>query len=72
MRIDTPRYYEGPDGTKQWTLHSYLHRQDGPALEYPDGDVEWWLRGYTYTFDDFLEQTPISPEDKFMLKLIYG
>jgi len=60
------------NGTKVWRQGDYLHRQDGPALEYPDGDVEWWLRGYTYTFDEFLEQTPISPEAKCMLKLRYG
>ena len=70
---DELEYYVTPAGTKQWRLHGRVHRQGGPALEFVDGTVSWWLYGYYYnTLDEFLERTPISPEDKCMLKLIYG
>jgi len=70
---DELEYYVTPDGTKVWTLNGILHRQDGPAYEFADGSLSWWLYGNYYnTLDEFLERTPISPEDKCMLKLIYG
>ena len=72
MDDQTPSFYEWSDGTKQWTLHCCVHRQDGPAIEYPDGHVGWYLNGIEYTFDLFLELTTCSPETKCMLKLIYG
>jgi len=72
MVNQTPKYRVAPNGTKIWTLNGILHRQDGPAYEYEDGHFSWWMHGEIYTFDQFLELTPISPEDKFMLKLRYG
>ena len=72
MQIDTPTYREWTDGTKIWTLNGIVHRQDGPAVEYISGSISWWLHGGFYLLDEFLELTPISPEDKCMLKLRYG
>ena len=69
---DELEYYVTPAGTKQWTLHGVVHRQDGPAYELADGYVSWWLYGNNYTFDQFLERTTCSPETKCMLKLQYG
>ena len=60
------------DGTKIWRTDGKVHRLDGPAIEYPCGHIAWYLNDRRYTFDEFLELTPISPEEKFMLKLIYG
>ena len=36
------------DGTKQWYKGGYLHRLDGPAVEYKNGYTEWWLNGYCH------------------------
>ena len=73
MRIDTPTYREWADGTKAWGwLGGGFHRLDGPAIEHSDGNLSWYLDGILYPFDQFLEQTTCSPEDKFMLKLRYG
>ena len=69
----TPGYNELPIGTKLWRLHGYiLHRTDGPAIELLDGRVSWYLDGIKYPFDEFLELTTCSPEEKCMLKLRYG
>ena len=68
----TSTYSEWPDGTKAWRSEGGFHRLDGPAIEHSDGNLSWYLDGEPYSFDEFLELTPISPEDKFMLKLIYG
>ena len=72
MDDQTPRYYEGPDGTKAWQLQGMLHKLDGPAYEFADGSLSWWLYGNYYSFDEFLEQTTCSPETKCILKLRYG
>jgi len=60
------------DGSKIWLLEGGFHRLDGPAIEHADGHASWYLNDRRYTFDEFLELTPISPETKCMLKLIYG
>jgi len=60
------------DGTKMWRTGEKLHRIDGPAFEHADGHASWYLNGKKCKFNEFLELTPISPEEKFMLKLRYG
>lgn len=33
-------------GVKRWVNgNNFLHREDGPAVEYPDGSVSFWLYG---------------------------
>ena len=32
-----------PNGNKKWYLNGYLHRVDGPAIEYAIGSKEWYL-----------------------------
>jgi len=32
-------------GTKYWYKDGFLHREDGPAIEYPDGSKEWYKNG---------------------------
>ena len=70
-RLDGPAI-EYPDGTKFYYQNDLLHRTDGPAVEYKNSYTYWYMAGVPYSFDEFLELTTISPEDKCMLKLIYG
>jgi hypothetical protein len=35
----------------EWLLNGYLHRVDGPAVEYEDGYKEWCLNGDTHRDD---------------------
>ena len=53
-----------------------MHREDGPAIIYPvtgwnSEEVEWWLNDEEYTLDEWIKLTPISDEEKMMLKLQY-
>jgi len=70
-RTDGPAI-EYPDGAKFYLQDDKMHRIDGPACEHALGGFSWFLNGTHYPFAQFLEQTPISPEDKFILKLRYG
>jgi hypothetical protein len=39
-------FYDDPDGAKRWYDKSgYLHREDGPAMEYLDGSKFWYYHG---------------------------
>jgi hypothetical protein len=71
---------EQPDGS--WFHHvdneiywyneeGLVHRVDGPAILYPDGDISWYLYDYKYDFDEWLKLTPISDEQKMLLRLQY-
>lgn len=45
MIIDT-------SGNARWkNSHGYLHREDGPAIEYSDGAKEWWVNGKRHRED---------------------
>jgi hypothetical protein len=48
------------------------HREDGPAVSYTSGDVGWFLNDISHTFADWLTLTPISDEQKMLLRLQYG
>jgi len=61
-----------PTGTKYWLLNGKLHRTDGPAVEYIDGRVDFFLNGTLYPFEIWLKDTPISDEERVLLKLKYG
>ena len=68
--MDDPIIYA--DGDKSWWLNGKLHREDGPAIIDANGNNYWSLNDTYYEFDDWLKLTPISDEDKFMMKLTYG
>ena len=37
---------EFPDRSMRWYNNDgYLHREDGPAIEFYNGDKEWWING---------------------------
>tara|TARA_R110000851_G_scaffold113803_1_gene238636 strand:+ start:342 stop:560 length:219 start_codon:yes stop_codon:yes gene_type:complete len=59
-------------GDKFWMLHTKIHRDDGPAIEYADGYKSWWLNDNPLTFDKWLDKVNMSDEDKVMMKLQYG
>jgi hypothetical protein len=60
------------DGTKIWYRYGHEHRDAGPSTIWPDGSLDWCLDGNMYSFENWLEKTPISCEQKVMLKLKYG
>ena len=50
-----------------------LHREDGPGVIYDgSGNVEWCLNNRIYTFDEWIKLTPISDEQKMLLRLRYA
>lgn len=59
-------------GSKFWYLNGKYHRTDGPAVEYPDGYMRWCLNGNEYSFEEWLELTPLSEKEKVKLRLQYA
>lgn len=57
------------DGHTYWWYKRLLHRIDGPAIEHADGSKEWYLNGVSYSFERFLQVTPLSDKEKLMLAL---
>jgi hypothetical protein len=49
--MNKPQMIERADGTKEWYLHSELHREDGAAYEGADGTKEWYLRSELHRED---------------------
>ena len=61
------------DGDVYWyNERGDTHREDGPAVISINGDVEWLLNSKRYTLDEWLKLTPISDEQKMLLRLQYG
>ena len=66
------------DGDVYWyNERGDTHREDGPAILRPDRPyigsrkVDWFLYDQLYTFDEWLKLTPISDEEKMLLRLRY-
>jgi hypothetical protein len=58
------------------TIHWYndkgeYHRDNGPAITRPLGRSSWYLNGKRYPFNEWLTRTPISDEQKLLLRLQY-
>ena len=51
MDDQTPRFYEGPDGTKTWHIDGKVHRLDGPAIEYADGTKFYYQNDKRHRID---------------------
>jgi hypothetical protein len=50
-----------------------MHREDGPAVTSFSGQPPWYLHGVSYnSFNDWLKLTPISDEQKMLLRLQYA
>jgi len=56
---------------KEWLVNGKFHREDGPAIEWCTGKVGWYLNYANYTFEEWLEKTPLSNEEKVFLRLKY-
>jgi|TARA_B110000259_G_scaffold125531_1_gene142082 hypothetical protein len=65
--VDITHYGEVYGSSGGW-----LHRIDGPALTQSNGNVHWYLNGDLHTFDEWIKLTPISDEEKMLLRLQYG
>jgi|TARA_B110000908_G_scaffold137173_1_gene162699 hypothetical protein len=60
------------DGDVYWYNEiGEIHREDGPAAICPLG-INWCLSGEEYKFDEWLKLTPISDEEKMLLRLQYA
>lgn len=44
------------DGTKEWYMGSYLHRTDGPAIEWSDGSKAYWYRGVKISEEEYFSK----------------
>lgn len=51
---------------------AYLHRTDGPAIEWFDGTVEWYLEDIELTFKQWLTILDVPREEKVLLKMQWG
>lgn len=38
-------------GIKIWYINGFIHREDGPAIEYPNGTKKWYKYGMTHRED---------------------
>lgn len=49
------------DCIAEYRLNRYLHRLDGPAIEYPNKLSSWWVNGVSLEFREhsFREYKPI-------------
>jgi len=55
-----------------YLLNDVLHKEDGPAKIYSNGIKLWYLNGKNYSFEEWLKLTPISDEEKILIKLKYS
>ena len=69
IQLDNHMIIQFVDGGK-------FHRTDGPAslLKHNDGSTlyTWWLDDISKGFEDFINQTPISDDEKIELVMKYG
>jgi rhamnogalacturonyl hydrolase YesR len=54
-----------------WHKNDSQHRTNGPAVIW-GRNHGWYLNDVEYTFQEFIEITPISDHEKVELALIYG
>jgi hypothetical protein len=57
--------------TKWYNEHGQYHREDGPAVTYNTGKARYWLNDINYSFNEWLKLTPITDEQKLLLRLQY-
>ena len=63
-------------GTINWfNNQGQYHRLDGPAIIYDDwngGEICWYINNTQYDFKEWLTLTPITDEQKLLLRLQYA
>ena len=55
-----------PNGSKEWYLNGFLHREDGPAVEEPDGRKKWLLNGQYHREDGPAIEWPDGSKEWFL------
>jgi hypothetical protein len=63
------------DGDEYWyNEEGEIHREDGPAVirAMPYDELDWRLNCRLYSFNEWLKLTPITDEEKMLLKLRYA
>jgi hypothetical protein len=55
------------DGSKFWFFEGYLHRTDGPAVEYANGRKEWFFDGVEFTEQEWMNNVLF---DKVSIKIV--
>jgi hypothetical protein len=64
--------YINQRGISTWYNHDGTrHREDGPAIIWINGNTYWFLNGELYTFKVWLTLTPITDEQKLLVRLQY-
>jgi hypothetical protein len=48
------------------------HNDDGPAIIKSDGQLWWYLNDKEYSFINWIKRTPVSDEQKLLLRLQYA
>jgi len=64
-------YKDDGDNIYWYNEDGEYHREDGPACIFYNGELEWWLDDHFYKFAEWLIKSPISDEEKMMLRLQY-
>ena len=80
-KLPEKTYIEYGIGKDEYTfleLDNFLHREDGPAIQWINakvieilGSMEWWLNGEQLTFDDWCDKTPLPKEEVLAIILKY-
>jgi hypothetical protein len=81
-RYDHIRDYEAVEQSDGSWLHNddeifwyneigQIHREDGPAVITDEDEIFWYLADKQYEFGKWLKETPISDEEKMLLRLQY-
>jgi hypothetical protein len=56
----------------EWRLNGYLHREDGPAIEWANGEKEWYLKGEILSETNFNQRTQIKELTVNQLEKLLG
>jgi hypothetical protein len=65
-------YINKHDNIAWYNEEGQLHKEDGHAVIWANGNSYWFLNGIQYTFNEWLKLTPITDEQKLLLRLQYA
>ena len=57
-------------GVKRWTRNGFLHREDGPAVEYPNGTMSFWLYGIGLELNELMKDIEFQERYPELTKLM--
>jgi hypothetical protein len=65
--------YLNKRGMVTWYNHiGQRHKEDGPAVIWSNGNTYWYINGNEYTLKEYLKLSPITDEQKLLLRLQYA